>query len=144
MRTRFAAIASAALMLALTLGNASTASATTITLTVYGDASYVPTSTARVFGYQSVPDLHAYLYGNGNQGDCPSHWWRPNQPNTWYSCISSFKIAGSDCHHGFTFYYDYNYQQPLITIYGNASYATIPNGYNDDYNSFSAFYRSVC
>jgi hypothetical protein len=145
MRKRLALMASAVLMtLALSAAFTPAANGTSITLTVYGSTGFSPTGTARVFGYQSVPDLHAYLYGNGNQGDCPSKWWRIDRPNTWYSCISSFKISGSDCHHGYTFYYDYNYHQPLLTVYGNASYSTIPGGYNDDYNSFSAFYRSTC
>jgi len=145
MRKRLIAILSATLLImALSPGFTSGAGATSITLTVYGDGNYLPVNTAHVFGWTSVADLHSVLYGNGSQGDCPSRWWRIDRPNTWYSCISSFKIAGSDCHHGFTFYYDYNYNQPLLTVWGNGNFASIPGGYNDDYNSFKAVYKSVC
>ena len=113
-------------------------------LTVYGNANFSPTSTAHVFGYTSVADLSTVLYGNGNQGDCPSQFWRPNNPNTWYDCISSFTITGATCHQGITFYYGPNYSQPLGTFFGNGSYATIPNGWNDNYYSFSSAYRATC
>jgi hypothetical protein len=137
-------LATASLFVALSLAVAPGVSATSYTLTVYGDAGFSPTSTARVFGLWNVPDLTAYLYGNGSQGDCPSRWWRPNNPNTWYDCISSFKVTNATCHEGITWYYSPNYGSPLITVWGNVSYSTIPGGYNDDYYSFHAQYRVNC
>jgi hypothetical protein len=135
-----AAVASCALAL-LTL--APTAHAATPTVVIYGDINYLPTATSYALT-SSVSDLHNILYGGGTSGDCPSRWWRIDRPNSWYACISSFRIVNADCHWGFAFYDDINYSILSFSHYGNYSASTIPNGDNDNYMSIKLIYRTNC
>jgi hypothetical protein len=145
MRRSIAALAATAvLFLAIAPAISPGARASAPTLTVYGDVNFSPAATAHAFVFQNAPDLSKVLYGNGNQGDCPSQWWRYHDTNTWYDCISSFRIANAGCHYGVVFYYSPNYVNPIVYAWGDGSWATIPNGWNDDFYSFQWMYRSIC